>query len=138
MKSIDKGYSGTPLIKKLGLREETAAVLINSPEGYINLLGKLPHGVTLTNKLTNHSSFIHYFTKNKAELAKKFQALKKSLKPDGMLWISWPKKSSGIPTDLNENVIREIALKNGLVDIKVCAIDEEWSALKLVYRLKDR
>ncbi|HEY3249808.1 MAG TPA: DUF3052 domain-containing protein [Ignavibacteria bacterium] len=133
-----KSYSGTPLIKKLGIKNGLIIAIVNAPEGYLKYLGPLPSGVIPTGKINCKSDFIHFFTKSKDELMKKFPSLKKLLKPDGMLWISWPKGSSKIATDLTEDIIREIALKNGLVDVKVCAIDEVWSGLKLVYRLKDR
>jgi hypothetical protein len=135
---ITSGYSGTPLIKKLGIKEGSDIIIINPPEGYIEYLGELPAAVSIKNKLSGKLDFIHFFTKNNNEFEKKFAALKKALKPDGMLWISWPKKSSKIPTDITEDLIRNFALKNGLVDVKVCAVDEIWSGLKLVYRLEDR
>lgn len=132
------GYSGTPLIKKLGIKEESIVIIINPPNGYTEYLGELPPGAALKNKLNGKFDFIHYFTKSRADFEKKYPALKKALNKDGQLWVSWPKKSSKVTTDLTEDVIRNYALKNGLVDVKVCAIDETWSGLKLVYRLKDR
>jgi hypothetical protein len=132
------GYSGTPLIKKLGIKEESTVIIINSPESYNNYLGELPAGAVLKSKLTGKFDFIHYFTKSKNDFQEKYPAMKKALNKDGQLWISWPKKSSKVTTDLTEDIIRNYALKNGLVDVKVCAIDETWSGLKLVYRLKDR
>ncbi len=132
------GYSGTPLIKKLGIKEGSEIILINSPTGYMDYLGELPAAVTVKNKLSGKLDFIHLFTKSRAEFEKKFPQLKKSLNPNGQIWVSWPKKSAKIPTDITEDTIRNFALKNGLVDVKVCAVDEIWSGLKLVYRLKDR
>ncbi len=136
--NMNAGYSGTPLLKKLGIKEETDIVIINAPEGYLEYLGELPAGTALKNKLAGKLSFLQFFTLKKSELEKKLPLLKKSLISNGQIWISWPKKTSKIPTDVTEDVIRKIALKNGLVDVKVCAIDEVWSGLKLVIRLKDR
>jgi hypothetical protein len=140
MKFTDKisGYSGTPLVKKLGIKEGCNCAVNNAPEGFFDLLGELPSAVTISNKLSGHFDYIHFFTLNKNELTKKFPLLKKALNKNGMLWISWLKRSSKLQSDLTEDIIRNIALKNGLVDIKVCAIDDLWSGLKLVYRLKDR
>ena len=132
------GYSGTPLIKKLGIKEGTEIIFINPPAGYIDYLGELPAAVSIKNRLGGKLDFIHFFTKSNAEYETQFHQLKKSLKLNGQLWISWPKKSSKISTDITEDTIRNFALKNGLVDVKVCAVDEIWSGLKLVYRLKDR
>jgi hypothetical protein len=132
------GYSGTPLVKKLGIKEESEIIIINPPQNYNRYIGELPAGVTIRKKLYGKVDFINMFTKNKIEFEKKFPSMKKTLKPDGQLWISWPKKSSRVPTDITEDTIRNFALKNGLVDVKVCAVDEIWSGLKLVYRLKDR
>lgn len=132
------GYSGTPLIKKLGIKEGTTIIFLNPPEGYLDYLGELPDSVSLKTKLTSWLDFIQLFVMNQNEFEKKFVLLKKSLAPNGQLWISWPKKSSKVPTDITENTIREYILKNGMVDVKVCSIDEIWSGLKLVFRLKDR
>lgn len=132
------GYSKRTLAEKLGIRQDSNIVIINSPEYYIKELGKSLKEVTISKNLGGKIKFIHFFTKDKKELESIFPKLKKSLAQDGMLWVSWPKTSSKIRTDLNENIIREIGLKNKLVDVKVCAIDEDWSGLKFVYRLKNR
>ena len=132
------GYSGKPLIVKLGIKEGFTIFVINPPVNYYEMLGKLPPAVSIKKNLSSETDFIHFFTENKKEYLSKLASLKKNLSKSGMLWISWPKRSSKITTDLNENIIRDIALKNGLVDVKVCAIDDIWSGLKLVYRLKDR
>jgi len=132
------GYSGTPLVKKLGIKEGFGCAIIKSPAGFTELLGELPAAVTISNSLKGKYDYIHFFTDSRTKLNKKFLLLKKALDKNGMIWVSWPKKSSKITTDLTEDIIRETALKNGLVDIKVCAVDETWSGLKLVYRLKDR
>lgn len=132
------GYSGTPLIKKLGIKEGSSVIIINAPENYDETLGELPIGAVLKNKLTGTFDFIQFFTEYISELNSNFNNLKNHLKPGGALWISWPKKASKIDTDLDENKIRKIGLAQGLVDIKVCAVDETWSGLKFVFRLKDR
>jgi len=132
------GYSGKPLIAKLGIKEGFTVCIINPPENYFKILGELPAGVKIKNELSLELDFIHYFTKSKKELSSNISKLKNSLAKKGMLWVSWPKKSSKIPTDITEDTIREIALPTGLVDIKVCAIDDNWSGLKLVNRVKER
>jgi hypothetical protein len=132
------GYSKTPIWKKLGIKEGMRVIHLHSPKNYSQLLGKLPLGTILEDELHENASFIHYFAKNKNILSADFPELKKALHPNGALWISWPKRASKIPTDLNDNVVREIGLRGGLVDIKVAAIDEIWSGLKFVFRLKDR
>ena len=135
------GYSGTPLLKKLGLKPGgQRACFLNAPEDYPKTLGPLPAGIRLTQRLAKAKwlDFIHYFTKERKQLEKAFPKLKAALDWDGILWISWPKGASKIPTDLNENIVREIGLDAGLVDVKVAAVDEVWSGLKFVHRLKDR
>jgi hypothetical protein len=131
------GYSGTPLAKKLGLAENLKFAVLHSPVDCTQLVGEV-RGATQLDTLRPDTDFIHFFTKSKAELARRFPKLKNALAQDGMLWISWPKKSSKVATDLTEDVIREIGLGNGLVDVKVCAVDEVWSGLKFVIRVKDR
>ncbi len=113
-------------------------MILNAPDGYMAYLGELPANVAIAPSLDNPLDFIHFFTTQQQELAERFPALKRALAKSGMLWISWPKKSSKITTDLNEDIIREIGLSNHLVDVKVCAVNENWSALKFVYRLEDR
>jgi hypothetical protein len=134
------GYSGTPLAKKLGIKADHFVALIEAPSGFEHLLSDLPQGVEIAANLKNHMPFdvVVYFTKSEKELAKQFQQIAKRLSPAGGLWIAWPKRTSGVPTDLSENRIREIGLATGLVDNKVCAIDETWSGLRFVIRLKDR
>jgi len=132
------GYSKNPAWKKLGIKEGTRVIFLHGPDNYPQILGELPHGAILENRLRKHSSFIHYFAKERRPLLSDFSKLKAALLPDGALWISWPKGASEVPTDLNDKVVREIGLRNGLVDIKVAAIEEIWSGLKFVYRLKDR
>ncbi len=132
------GYSLRPLISKLGVKPRTTLTIINAPVNYLPLLGPLPPLVELKKTLAGHADFIHFFAKRRKQVEQKFAVLKRALAKDGMLWISWPKGSSGVATDLNENIIREIGLAHGLVDVKVCAIDALWSGLKFVYRLRDR
>jgi hypothetical protein len=112
------------------------ALVLQAPAGYAKTLGALPEGVTLNGK--RPLDFIQFFTRRKGDLVARFGALAGSLAPEGMLWISWPKQSAKVETDLNEDVIRAVGLKHGLVDVKVCAVDEVWSGLKFVRRLKDR
>ena len=126
------------LIEKLGIKAGFAVAFLGVPEGLRAILGQLPAGVTVRKGNAGPLDFIHFFTKRRRELETRIPELKRYLLPHGVLWISWPKWSSGVETDLNENLVREIALKNSLVDVKVCAVDDTWSGLKLVYRLKDR
>jgi hypothetical protein len=132
------GYSNNPLIVKLGLKDGLAARFVNVPNHYAQLLGDIPDGVRVIKSARSPADFIHLFVRNKAELRKHLPALKKQLTKNGMLWVSWPKKSSPMFLDVTEDTVRESALKTGLVDVKVCAVDEDWSGLKLMYRLKDR
>ena len=132
------GYSKKTLVEKLGIKEGSRVIFLNSPSHYDKILGKLPPNVMRQQRLQASLDFIHYFTKEKDELKKNFPKLKKALTQNGLLWISWRKGSSGITTDLNENIVREIGLKNDMVDVKVCAINEIWSGLKFVIRVKDR
>ena len=133
------GYSGTPLIKKLGIKPGSQIALLDPPTGYWDWISPLPEGVAVKKILKPASlDFVHLFVKEKKLYEKEVLRFKKSLKPDGMIWISWPKKTSQVPSDMDENVIRNFALKNGLVDIKVCAVDEVWSGLKLVIPVKLR
>ena len=135
---ITAGYSGTPLAKKLGIKENYTIKLINAPDHYFNLLTDFPPNVNVIDDNKTTKDCIHYFATKAASLTRDIISLKKELKPNGMLWVSWYKKSAKMQTDITENMIRDVALKNGLVDIKVCAVDELWSALKLVIPIKDR
>lgn len=132
------GYSGTPLVQKLGIKSGMTMHVIGAPDGYLGTLGRLPDDVASSRTLKAPLDFVQFFTTSRTALEKKFAALAKSLAPAGMLWVSWPKKASKVETDVTEDVVRGIALKGGLVDVKVCAVDEVWSGLKLVRRLKDR
>lgn len=131
------GYSGTPLHKKLGIKSGHRAWFAGAPAGYERELQKAG-SFELTKKLASDLDFAHFFTTSRATLTSEMPKLRDALKSDGMLWVSWPKKSSAMASDLDENAVREIGLKAGLVDVKVCAIDETWSGLKFVFRLKDR
>lgn len=132
------GYSKRSLVDKLGIKEGHRVAILDAPADYVEILGELPTQVKPARELRGEKDFLQFFTKSRPELERKFLVLKASLAQNGMVWISWPKGSSGVPTDLNENLVREIGLSHGLVDVKVCAIDETWSGLKFVYRTKDR
>lgn len=132
------GYSGTPLLQKIGIKPGHRLLLRNDPPSFLDDLGRLPEGVATTDRLSVKANVAVYFTDKMAALEKDFSGLARAIEPDGMLWVAWPKKASGKPTDLTEDVVRRVALERGLVDVKVCAIDEVWSGLKLVVRLKDR
>lgn len=132
------GYSRTPLVNKLGIKPGFKVFFANPPDNLQTLLGELPKNVTLLNKPMNPVDYIHLFTKNREELQTQLPILKEALAINGLFWISWPKKAAKVATDLDGNVVRDIGLQNGLVDVKVCAVDEIWSGLKFVYRLKDR
>ena len=132
------GYSGTSLVKKLGLKENFRTRIIHAPANYFELLSDLPDGIKIMKTKGKELDFVHLFSKEAKELNQLIPELRKELVSNGMIWVSWPKKSSKIPTDVTEDVIRAIAFQNGLVDIKVCAVDEIWSGLKLVIRVKNR
>jgi hypothetical protein len=128
------GYSGTPLAKKLGLRGGSRLFAHAAPEHYAALLAPLPPGVRLVARLDRSTDIIHVFALRRAALIQALRRMLKTMRPDTAIWVSWPKKSSGVATDITEDGIREIALPMTLVDIKVCAVDEVWSGLKLVIR----
>jgi hypothetical protein len=132
------GYSGTPLAKKLGIKPGFEIKLLNAPEYYFELFTDLPAGLSVNQNTTAKKDFIHFFTKQKEEYLTVLPELILELKPAGMIWVSWPKKSSKVATDVTEDIIRNYALQIGLVDIKVCALDDIWSGLKLVIPVKDR
>jgi hypothetical protein len=132
------GYSGTPLPQKLGIKPSSTVVSINAPVNYRRLLGTIPEGVAFSLRLNPDSSFVHVFIKNRSELEKQLAILREKIADTGTVWISWPKRSSGVPTDVTEDVVRAVALPLGFVDVKVCAIDETWSGLKLMVRRENR
>ena len=132
------GYSGTPLAKKLGIRDGSRIFLAGAPKDYRRLVAPLPDGVAVAARMSSAIDLVHIFSARKSHLRKTLRVCLAKLKPDGMIWVSWPKKSSKVPTDITEDTIREVALPLGLVDIKVCAVDEVWSGLKLVIRKENR
>lgn len=131
------GYSGKPLSQKLGIKAQSAVAAIGAPRNYRALLAPLPAGVRFCG-VEAKPQLIHYFCTERARFAKDLSILHKKMRDDAMLWISWPKKSAGVPTTMTEDVVREVALPLGLVDTKVCAVDETWSALRLVVRVANR
>lgn len=132
------GYSETPLVKKLGIKAGFNIAFVNPPADFVSGLD-LPSETTVCSASSRRPlDCVLLFVKSRQDLATKFSLSAAKLKPDGMLWVSWPKKASGVKTDLTENVVRELGLSEGLVDVKVCAVDEVWSGLKFVFRLKDR
>lgn len=128
------GYSGTPLIQKLGIREGARLVIGSAPEGFEKLLGKLPGGARKLSRISAPLDFAIVFARSRSELEPRFERTAAALARNGMLWVGWPKRSSGVASDLTEDVVRAIGLARGLVDVKVCAIDETWSGLKFVIR----
>lgn len=131
------GYSGTPLATKLGIREGSRLFLSGAPKNYSELVA-LPKGTRIVKKIDDGTDIVHVFSIEKARLAAVLRSSLPKLRPDAAIWVSWPKKSSKVPTDITEDTIREVALPMGLVDVKVCAIDEVWSGLKLVVRKENR
>ena len=132
------GYSGTPLSKKLGIKDGFKLYVKNPPPNYRQLLQPLPKDLTITTRLASGLDMAHFFTRKRAELEAGLKTLLTKIKQDGMIWVSWPKKSSRVETDITEDTIRAVALPLGLVDIKVCAVDDVWSGLKLVIRKEKR
>jgi hypothetical protein len=128
------GYSGTPLAAKLGIGEGMVVTTVGAPTNYIALLGALPRGARVTTRAPASPAFVHLFTMSRAMLAERLESLRNRIPANGTVWVSWPKKSSGVVTDVTEDVIRSIALPLGFVDVKVCAVDDTWSGLKLVIR----
>jgi hypothetical protein len=132
------GYSGTPLPKKLGIREGAPIAFSRAPEGFAETLGPLPAGVRVKGSVRGPLDVIVAFFTRRAEFERRLPSLRGAMAPACGLWIAWPKRASGVPTDMTEDVVREVALPTGLVDNKVCAIDEIWSGLRLVIRLENR
>lgn len=132
------GYSKRPLAAKLGFAEGQRVCVLAAPEGYREMLGPLPDGLRWARTLRGRFDLIHCFTRSRAELTRRFPKLRDAVDVGGALWISWPKRASGVATDLTEDVIRRVALDSGMVDVKVCAVDDVWSGLKLVFRNADR
>lgn len=132
------GYSGTPLAAKLGIKTGTALLAVGAPPDYRDLLAPVPDGVAFASRLTARIDLIHVFSTSRRKLGAFLGRARRDMRDDAAIWVSWPKKAAAVPTDLTEDVVRELALPLGLVDIKVCAVDATWSALKLVVRREQR
>ena len=128
------GYSATPLVKKLGIKPDTALYVKNAPRDYRKLCEGLPPGTKVARRLAGNPSFVHLFTTSRTELAAELRKYRRQIAQDGVIWVSWPKKSSKLPSTVTEDTVREVALPLDLVDIKVCAVDDTWSGLKLMIR----
>ncbi len=138
MATQSSGYSGTPLTKKLGIREGSRVAVVSAPDGFTRVLGPLPAGVDLRTDARGRCDVVVFFVTRRAELARRFPSFVRALQTDGGLWVSWPKKTSGVATDLGFDAVQEVGLHAGLVDNKVCAIDGTWSGLRFVRRVADR
>jgi hypothetical protein len=132
------GYSTKPLSAKLGIESGFVVVVVHPPSNYRRLLGRVPWDVLIQDRFAHGADIVHAFVKERSELDREFERWKGSIRPSGCIWVSWPKKASGVATDLTEQVVRDVALAHGLVDVKVAAIDDTWSGLRLVFRLVDR
>jgi hypothetical protein len=132
------GYSGTPLAQKLGIKPGMTITVIHEPADYREWLGKAPSEVNFSSLVIKGCGFIHFFTTRRSDLEKQLQRLREKIVDTGTLWVSWPRKSAGVPTNVTEDVIRRLALPLGFVDVKVCAVNETWSGLKLMIRRKNR
>ena len=132
------GYSGKPLAQKLGIKTGHKIATVGAPAGYRNLLTPLPEGVSFTKEIAAGAQFVHLFVKERKTLEKELKRLRRLLANEGVLWVSWPKKSSGVTSDITEDVIREVCLPLDFVDVKVCAVDDTWSGLKLMIRRENR
>ena len=134
------GYSGTPLVKKLGIREGHRVATVNAPKGFETLLGRLPDGAVLRAGLAGRAPLdvVVAFVTRRSDLLREIDPVRPRMAPAAGFWVAWPKKASGVPTEVTENLVREVALPTGLVDNKVCAIDDTWSGLRLVIRLSER
>ncbi len=128
------GYSGKTLAAKLGIKEDAIVSTVGAPKNYAMLISPIPRGATITARVAADADLVHVFSTEKSELAKHLKALRKDLRPDTAVWVSWPKKASRLPTDITEDTIRALALPLGFVDVKVCAVNDVWSGLKLVVR----
>jgi hypothetical protein len=135
---VPVGYSKRSLADKLGVKPGMRLIVLGAPAEYAALLEPLPARASVVKRLAAGAPFVHQFVRQRAQLESEFPRSVEALAPNGMLWISWPKRASGVPTDLTEDVIRELGLAHGVVDVKVCAVDETWSGLKFVRRLADR
>jgi hypothetical protein len=138
MATTSSGYSGTPLPKKLGIREGSRVAVVAAPRGFASVLGALPLGAQVRTNARGRLDVIVFFVTRRAELARRFPSFMRALEDDGGLWVAWPKKTSGVATDLAFDAVQRIGLDAGLVDNKVAAIDPTWSGLRFVYRLTER
>lgn len=132
------GYSGTPLAKKLGIKEGFELLTVNAPDDYADLLAPLPDAVEMSDHTRPDVDLIHIFTNSRDELFSSLAELRNVIKQDGSIWVSWYKKAAKLPTEITEDTVREAAFPLGLVDVKACAVDEKWSGLKLVIRKENR
>jgi hypothetical protein len=132
------GYSDTPLAKKLGINEGARVAFLQAPDGFDGTVAPLPDGVGVAREARPGLDIVVFFTRARGELQERIEELRAAIAPAGGLWVGWPKRSSGVETDMTEDVVREVALPLGLVDNKVCAIDETWSGLRLVIRMENR
>jgi hypothetical protein len=132
------GYSGTPLAKKLGITADTRLLPLHAPGDYTALLGPLPPGVRMDRRAGANVDIAHVFVTRRAELTRQLTALRRTLRTDAAVWVSWPKKAAKVETDITEDTIRDVALPLGFVDVKVCAVSDVWSGLKLVVRMQFR
>jgi hypothetical protein len=132
------GYSGTPLVRKLGIGESTTVALLDAPPDFDATLGPLPHAVTVRRRLGGHVDTAVCFVTARRDLERRVDALGRAIHPAGSFWVAWPKRSSGVATDMTEDIVREIVLPLGLVDVKVCAIDDTWSGLRIMWRREHR
>jgi hypothetical protein len=132
------GYSGTPLATKLGIKSGMIVRVVNAPRDYTALVNPLPDRVVISSKAAKELDLVHIFTKSRSELLELLMTYQKKIKQNGVIWVSWPKKASGVSSEVSEDMVRELALPLGLVDTKVCAVDEVWSGLKLVIRKENR
>jgi hypothetical protein len=132
------GYSGTPLAKKLGIKEGSTLCVVNAPKDYATLAAPMPQGVKLVSRVDPKTDMVHIFATERRRLDTALKGVTAKMHPAAAIWVSWPKKASKVPTDITEDTVRALALPLGLVDIKVCAVDEVWSGLKLVVRKANR
>ncbi len=136
---MSAGYSKRTLVKKLGIKEDFTIVVVDPPASYWPLLGKLPDDVAVVEPRSRaRLDFVHLFVESERDLARRLPTFRRKIVSNGMIWVSWPKKASGVPSDLSGDVVRRLGLESGLVDIKVCAVDETWSGLKFVIPVRDR
>jgi DUF3052 family protein len=132
------GYSGTPLAKKLGIKEGSVVIAVDAPDDYVDLLSPLPADVAIVESSTKDVDLVHIFVNSKTELQRQLSRYVRQIKQNGAIWVSWYKKAAKRPTEITEDNIRETCFRLGLVDVKVCAVDEKWSGLKLVIRKENR